>query len=109
MRQAVTVSDSAEQVTTDAADNLDVVTMDRDMMNNLPVFDQNYVGAMSQQSLPANPRGQRIPHRNSASPFATRKYRCLVNSPMKARFGLHRVDDRVNRPLRATDATRARC
>ena len=48
MRQAVTVSDSAEQVSTDAADNLDVVTMDRDMMNNLPVFDQNYVGAMSQ-------------------------------------------------------------
>ena len=48
VRQAVTVSDSAAQVSTDSADNLDVVTMDRGMMDNLPVFDQNYVAAMSQ-------------------------------------------------------------
>jgi hypothetical protein len=48
VHQAVTVSDSAAQVSTDSADNLDVVTMDRQMMDNLPVFDQNYVAAMSQ-------------------------------------------------------------
>ena len=48
VRQAVTVSDSATPVSTDAAENLDVVTMDREMMNSLPVFDQNYVAAMSQ-------------------------------------------------------------
>ena len=48
VHQAVTVSDSATQVSTDSADNLDTVTMDRQMMDNLPVFDQNYVAAMSQ-------------------------------------------------------------
>jgi outer membrane receptor protein involved in Fe transport len=48
VRQEVTVSDSAAQVSTESADNLDVVTMDRQMMDNLPVFDQNYVAAMSQ-------------------------------------------------------------
>ncbi|MDR3702399.1 MAG: TonB-dependent receptor [Candidatus Sulfopaludibacter sp.] len=48
VRQEVTVSESAGQVSTDSADNLDVVTMDRQMMDNLPVFDQNYVAAMSQ-------------------------------------------------------------
>ena len=48
VRQEVTVADSAGQVGTESADNLDVVTMDRQMMDNLPVFDQNYVAAMSQ-------------------------------------------------------------
>jgi len=48
MRQEVTVNDSAAKVSTDSADNLDVVAMDRQMMDNLPVFDQNYIGAMSQ-------------------------------------------------------------
>lgn len=48
VRQEVTVAESAAQVSTDSADNLDVVTMDRQMMDNLPVFDQNYVAAMSQ-------------------------------------------------------------
>ena len=48
VRQEVTVADSAAQVSTDSADNLDVVTVDRQMMDNLPVFDQNYVAAMSQ-------------------------------------------------------------
>ncbi|HEY3840938.1 MAG TPA: hypothetical protein VGL72_30415, partial [Bryobacteraceae bacterium] len=48
VRQEVTVSESANQVSTDPSENLDVVTMDRDMMNSLPVFDQNYVSMMSQ-------------------------------------------------------------
>jgi Carboxypeptidase regulatory-like domain len=48
VHQAVTVSDSAAKVNTDSSENLDTVTMDRQMMDNLPVFDQNYVAAMSQ-------------------------------------------------------------
>jgi hypothetical protein len=48
VHQAVSVSGSPVQVDTDSADNLDTVTMDRQMMDNLPVFDQNYVAAMSQ-------------------------------------------------------------
>ncbi|MGH7489373.1 MAG: TonB-dependent receptor, partial [bacterium] len=48
VHQEVTVADSAAEVSTEPADNLDVVTMDRQMMDNLPLFDQNYVAAMSQ-------------------------------------------------------------
>ena len=48
VRQEVTVNESTPQVGTDASDNLDVVTLDRDMLDNLPIFDQNYVAAMSQ-------------------------------------------------------------
>src|SRR3977135_4299031 len=48
MRQAVTVNGAPAQVSTDSGDNLDVAAIDREMMSNLPVFDQNYVGAMSQ-------------------------------------------------------------
>jgi hypothetical protein len=48
IRQEVTVSESAAAVSTNASENLDVVTLDRQMLDNLPIFDQNYVGAMSQ-------------------------------------------------------------
>jgi hypothetical protein len=48
VRQQVTVTDSANQVTTNAPDNLDTVTLDRQMLDNLPIFDQDYVAAMSQ-------------------------------------------------------------
>ncbi len=48
IRQEVTVSEAATRVTTDASDNLDVITLDREMLDNLPIFDQNYVSAMSQ-------------------------------------------------------------
>ncbi len=48
VRQEVTVNESAGQVSTDSSENLDVVTLDRQMLDNLPIFDQNYVGAMSQ-------------------------------------------------------------
>lgn len=47
VRQEVTVSDATAQVATDASENLDTVTLDREMLNDLPVFDQNYVSAMS--------------------------------------------------------------
>jgi len=48
MRQELTVTEAANQVTTDAGDNLDAAQIDRQMMDNLPVFDQNYVATMSQ-------------------------------------------------------------
>ena len=48
VRQQVTVTDSANQVSTNAPDNLDTVTLDRQMLDNLPIFDQDYVAAMSQ-------------------------------------------------------------
>lgn len=44
----VSVTESAAQVSTDAAENLDTITLDRQMLDNLPIFDQNYVAAMSQ-------------------------------------------------------------
>src|SRR6476646_3832498 len=47
-RQEVTVTDSANEVSTNGADNLDTVTLNREMLDNLPIFDQNYVAAMSQ-------------------------------------------------------------
>ena len=48
VRQEVTVSESAAAVSTTASDNLDVITLDRQMLDSLPIFDQNYVAAMSQ-------------------------------------------------------------
>jgi len=48
VHQTLTVNGSAAQVTTDSSDNLDVVTMDRGALNDLPVFDQDYITAMSQ-------------------------------------------------------------
>ncbi len=48
VHQEVEVNDSATKVSTESSDNLDTVAMDRKMMDNLPVFDQDYVTAMSQ-------------------------------------------------------------
>jgi hypothetical protein len=48
VRQQVTVTDAANQVSTNAPENLDTVTLDRQMLDNLPIFDQDYVAAMSQ-------------------------------------------------------------
>jgi carboxypeptidase family protein len=45
--QEVTVSNFSEQVTTGAANNLDAVTIDQDMLGNLPMLDQNYIGMVS--------------------------------------------------------------
>lgn len=48
VKQEVIVHDSVTRVSTDSSDNLDVVTLDRGMLDNLPIFDQNYVAAMAQ-------------------------------------------------------------
>jgi Carboxypeptidase regulatory-like domain/TonB dependent receptor len=48
VRQEVTVTGTAEEVSTHPADNLDTVTLDRDLLNNLPIYDQDYVAMMSQ-------------------------------------------------------------
>ncbi len=48
VRQEMVVSETTAQVSTDASENLDVVALDREALDNLPVFDQNYVGAISQ-------------------------------------------------------------
>jgi hypothetical protein len=47
LRNEVTVSAEATQVSTNSADNLDTVTMNRQSLDNLPIFDQDYVGTMS--------------------------------------------------------------
>src|SRR5260370_33590639 len=47
VRQEVTVSTQAARVSTDTADNLDTVTLDRQALDNLPIFDQDYIGTMS--------------------------------------------------------------
>lgn len=48
LRQEMTVTESPAQVGTDSSENLDVVTLDREALDNLPVFDQNYVNTISQ-------------------------------------------------------------
>jgi hypothetical protein len=48
VRQELTVTEAAAQVSTQASENLDVITLDRQALDNLPIFDQNYVAAMSQ-------------------------------------------------------------
>ena len=47
VRSAVTVNAQASQVSTNAADNLDTVTLNRQSLDDLPVFDQDYIGTMS--------------------------------------------------------------
>ena len=44
---SVTVTAQASQVSTNSADNLDTVTLNRQALDDLPVFDQDYVGTMS--------------------------------------------------------------
>src|SRR5262245_44764169 len=47
LRQEVSVSAANNQANTDAGGNLDVVTLNREALNNLPALDQNYIGALS--------------------------------------------------------------
>src|SRR5713226_8284876 len=48
VRQEVTVAgDEPAQVSTDTSANLDTVTMDRSALDNLPIFDQDYIATMS--------------------------------------------------------------
>jgi hypothetical protein len=47
LHQEVTVGGEAAQVNTNASDNLDTVTMNRQALDNLPIFDQDYIATMS--------------------------------------------------------------
>lgn len=47
VRQEVTVGAESTQVNTNTSDNLDTVTMDRSALDNLPIFDQDFIGTMS--------------------------------------------------------------
>ncbi len=48
LQQDIVVIENSAQANTNADGNLDVVTLDRNALNNLPAIDQNYVGALSQ-------------------------------------------------------------
>src|SRR6266478_67257 len=47
LRQETTVISTPAQITTEAADNKDTVVLSEQSLSNLPVFDQDYIGAMS--------------------------------------------------------------
>lgn len=47
LRQKLTVDSQIAQVNTDTSENLDTVTLDRQGLEHLPIFDQDYVGTMS--------------------------------------------------------------
>jgi outer membrane receptor protein involved in Fe transport len=47
LRQGVTVDTQTDQVTTETSQNLNAVSMSQKSLENLPVFDQDYVGTMS--------------------------------------------------------------
>ena len=47
VQQQVTVNAELAQVSTNTADNLDTVSMDRTALDNLPIFDQDFIGTMS--------------------------------------------------------------
>jgi hypothetical protein len=47
VQQQVTVNAQLTQVSTNTADNLDTVSMDRTALDNLPIFDQDFIGTMS--------------------------------------------------------------
>lgn len=47
VQQQVTVNAELTQVSTNTADNLDTVSMDRAALDNLPIFDQDFIGTMS--------------------------------------------------------------
>ena len=47
VKQEITVSNAAAQVSADASNNLDAVTVDQQMLESLPVFDQDYIATLS--------------------------------------------------------------
>jgi Carboxypeptidase regulatory-like domain/TonB dependent receptor len=47
VRQQVTVGDQLTQVSTNTSDNLDTVSLNRQTLDDLPIFDQDYIGTMS--------------------------------------------------------------
>src|SRR5207244_8799589 len=47
LQQQVTVQEQLSQVSTNTSENLDTVTMDRSALDDLPIFDQDYITTMS--------------------------------------------------------------
>lgn len=47
VKQEITVGADIAQVSTNTSDNLDTVTMNRSALDNLPIFDQDYIATMS--------------------------------------------------------------
>jgi hypothetical protein len=47
VQQQVTVNEQLSQVSTNTSENLDTVTMDRSALDDLPIFDQDYITTMS--------------------------------------------------------------
>jgi outer membrane receptor protein involved in Fe transport len=47
LRQETTVTSTPSQISTEASDNKDTVALSEQTLSNLPVFDQDYIGAMS--------------------------------------------------------------
>jgi hypothetical protein len=47
VQQQVTVGGELTQVSTNTSDNLDTVTMNRQALDNLPIFDHDYIATMS--------------------------------------------------------------
>jgi hypothetical protein len=47
LQQEISVTGTTTQANTNADGNLDVLTMDRSALNNLPALDQNYIGTLS--------------------------------------------------------------
>lgn len=47
LRQETTVTSSPTEISTEPADNKDAVALNEQMLGNLPIFDQDYVAAMS--------------------------------------------------------------
>ncbi|MDX6386054.1 MAG: hypothetical protein QOK48_3627, partial [Blastocatellia bacterium] len=47
LRQETTVTSEPAKISTEATDNKDTVTLSEQSLSNLPVFDQDYIGAMS--------------------------------------------------------------
>jgi hypothetical protein len=54
VRQETTVTSTPGQISTEAADNKDAVSFTEQSLSNLPVFDQDYIGAMSRFLDPAS-------------------------------------------------------
>jgi len=46
-REGVTVEEGATQVSTESSENLNAISVNQDLMENLPVFDQDYAATMS--------------------------------------------------------------
>jgi hypothetical protein len=54
LQQETTVTSSPNQISTEAGENRDTVALTEQSLSNLPVFDQDYIGAMSRFLDPAS-------------------------------------------------------